>query len=72
VAVLNHKALTVIRLLLSRSVAHNILKEKTTVGLIVVLLGMYEKSSANNKVHLMKKLFNLKMVEETSVAQHSN
>ena len=34
------------------------------------LSGMYEKPSANNKVHLMKKLFNLKMVENTSVAQH--
>ena len=36
------------------------------------LSGMYEKSSANNKVHLMKKLFNLKMVENASVAQHLN
>ena len=31
---------------------------------------MYEKPLANNKVHLMKKLFNLKMVENASVAQH--
>ena len=36
------------------------------------LSGMYEKSSANNKVHLMKKLFDLKMVENASVAQHLN
>ena len=36
------------------------------------LSGMYEKPSANNKVHLMKKLFNLKMEENTSVAQHLN
>ena len=36
------------------------------------LFGMYEKSSANNKVHLMKKLFNLKMAENASVAQHLN
>ena len=27
------------------------------------LSGMYEKPSVNNKVHLMKKLFNLKMTE---------
>ena len=33
---------------------------------------MYEKPSANNKVHLMKKLFNLKMAENASVAQHPN
>ena len=36
------------------------------------LSGMYEKPSANNKVHLMKKLFNLKMEENTSVAQNLN
>ena len=36
------------------------------------LSGMYEKPSANNKVHLMKKLFNLKMAENASVAQHLN
>ena len=29
-------------------------------------------SSANNKVRLMKKLFNLKMAENASVAQHLN
>ena len=36
------------------------------------LSGMYEKPSANNKVHLMKKLFNLKMADNASVAQHLN
>ena len=33
---------------------------------------MYEKLSTNNKVHLMKKLFNLKMAKNTLVAQHLN
>ena len=33
---------------------------------------MYEKLLANNKVHLMKKLFNLKKAEGTPVAQHLN
>ena len=46
------------------------MKEKTTADLMKALSSMYEKSSANNKVHLMKKLFNLKMVEGTPVAQH--
>ena len=46
--------------------------EKTTVDLIKALSSMYEKPSANNKVHLMKKLFNLKMVEGTPAAQHLN
>ena len=36
------------------------------------LSGTYGKPSANNKVHLMKKLFNLKMAENASVAQHLN
>ena len=47
-------------------------KEKTTTDLMKALSGMYEKSSTNNKVHLMKRLFNLKMVENASVAQHLN
>ena len=71
-APLDRQVLGVIRLTPSRSVAHNVVKEKTTTNLIKALSGMYEKRSANNKVHLMKKLFNLKMVENASVAQHLN
>ena len=71
-ALLDKQVLGVIRLNLSRSVAYNIVKEKTTTDLMKALFGMYEKSSANNKVHLMKKLFNLKMAENASVAQHLN
>jgi len=56
-ALLDRKALAVIRLSLSRSIAHNVVKEKTTVGLMAALSNMYEKSSTNNKMHLMKKLF---------------
>ena len=67
---LDRQVLEVIRLTLSRSVAHNVVKEKTTADLIKALSGMYEKPSANNKVHLMKKLFNLKMVENASIALH--
>ena len=36
------------------------------------LADMYEKPSANNKVYLMKKLFNLKMPEGGSVIEHLN
>ena len=50
----------VIRLTLSRSVIHNFMKEKTIVDLMKTFSSMYKKPSANNKVHLMKKLFNLK------------
>ena len=62
-ALLDRQVLGVIRLTLSRSVAYNVVKEKTTADLMKALSGMYEKSFANNKVHLMKKLFNLNMVE---------
>ena len=51
---------------------HNVVKEKTTVNLMKALSSMYEKLSANNKVYLMKKLFNLKKVEGTPVVQHLN
>nr|CAN62498.1 hypothetical protein VITISV_000081 [Vitis vinifera] len=71
-ALLDRQVLGVIRLTLSRSVAHNVVKENTTVDLMKALSCMYEKSSANNKVHLMNKLFNLNMVENASVAQHLN
>ena len=69
---LDRQVLGVIRLTLSRSVAYNVVKEKTTADLMKALSGMYEKSAANNKVHLMKKLFNLKMAENALVAQHLN
>ena len=71
-ALLDRQVLGVIRLTLFRSVAHNVVKEKTTTNLPKVLSSTYEKSSVNNKVHLMKKLFNMKMAENASVAQHLN
>jgi len=70
--ILDRQVLGIIRLSLSRRVAHNVTKEKSTARLMEALSGMYEKPSANNKVHLMKKLFNLKMTESTSVTQHLN
>lgn len=51
---LDRQTLGVIRLSLSRTVAFNITKEKTTTGLMNALSSMYEKSSASNKVHLMR------------------
>ena len=68
-ALLDRQVMGVISLTLSRFVVHNVVKEKTTSDLMKVLSGMYEKLSTNNKVHLMKKLFNLKMAENASVAQ---
>ena len=71
-ALFDRQVLGVIRLTLSRSIAHNVVKEKIIVDLMKALSGMYEKPFANNKVHLMKKLFNLKMAKNASVAQNLN
>ena len=54
-ALLDRQVLEVIKLTLSRSVVHNVVKEKTTANLMKALSGMYEKPFANNKMHLMKK-----------------
>ena len=69
---LDSQVLEVIWLTLSRSVMHNVVKEKTTVDLMKALSSMYEKPLANNKVYLMKKLFNLKKAKSTFVVQHLN
>jgi hypothetical protein len=54
------------------SVAFNISKENTTKELMDALAKLYEKPSASNKVFLMKILFNMKMSECGSVADHLN
>ncbi|WVZ05968.1 hypothetical protein V8G54_019314 [Vigna mungo] len=69
---LDRKALGAIRLTLSRNVAFNIANEKTIASLMTALSSMYEKPSAANKVHLMRRLFNLWMTEDASTAQHIN
>ena len=65
---LDMQVLGVIKLTLSRSVAHNVMNEKTTANLMKALSSMYKKPSTNNKVHLMKKLFNFKMAKNASIA----
>jgi hypothetical protein len=70
--ILDRKALGTIRLSLAASVAFNISKEKTTKDLMDALAKLYEKPSASNKVFLMKRLFNMKMSEGGSVADHLN
>ena len=47
--ILDRKALKIVRLCLTASVAFNISKEKTTDGLIKALAKLYEKPSASNK-----------------------
>ena len=70
--VLDRTALGTIRLTLASSVAFNIVNEKTTLDLMNALTKMYEKPSASNKVFLMKRLFNMRMVDGSSVAEHLN
>jgi hypothetical protein len=70
--ILDRKALGMIRLSLAASVAFNISKEKTMKGLMEALAKLYEKPSVSNKVFLMKRLFNMKMSEGGSVADHLN
>ena len=70
--ILDRKALGKIRLCLAASVAFNILKETTIEGLMQMLAKLYEKPSASNKAFLMKRLFNMKMLEGGSVADHLN
>ena len=68
----DRQALGLIQLTLSRNVAFNIVKEKTTSGLLKALSNMYEKPSAMNKVYLMRRLFNLQMSENGFVSDHIN
>jgi hypothetical protein len=70
--ILDRKALGMIWLSLAALVSFNISKEKTTKGLMDALAKLYEKPSVSNKVFLMKRLFNMKMSEGGSIADHLN
>ncbi|KAK2975436.1 hypothetical protein RJ640_007666 [Escallonia rubra] len=69
-AILNKKALVTVRLSLTPQVALIIFKEKTTAVVMQALEKLFEKPSASNKVFLMKRLFNMKMFENGSIADH--
>ncbi|VFQ99488.1 unnamed protein product [Cuscuta campestris] len=69
---LDRKAMSVIRLSLTKNVAFNILKEKTAKGIMDALSNMYEKPSAANKVFLIRELVNTRMKNGTSVPEHIN
>ena len=56
--ILDRKALGIVQLCLAALVAFNISKETTTEGFMQMLVKLYEKPSASNKVFLMKHLFN--------------
>ncbi|VFQ67109.1 unnamed protein product [Cuscuta campestris] len=71
-ASLDRKAMSVIRLSLTKNVAFNILKEKTVKGIMDALSNMYEKPYAANKVFLIRELVNTRMREGTLVTEHIN
>ncbi|KAK2988405.1 hypothetical protein RJ640_007698 [Escallonia rubra] len=71
-AILDIKALATVRLSLTPQVAFNISKKKITAAVMKALEKLYEKSSASNKVFLMKKLFNMRMSENGYVVDHLN
>lgn len=70
--VLDRKAMSAVRLSLSRNVAFHTAKETTTKGVLKVLADMFEKPSAANKVNLMRRLFHLQMTETTAASDHLN
>ena len=55
-ALLDRRALAIVRLCLTQSVAFNVSKQTTVKGLMETLAGVYEKSSASNRLFLLRKL----------------
>jgi hypothetical protein len=70
--VLDRKALGMIRLILASSLALYISKEKTMNEMMDALNKMYENPSTSNKLFIMKRLFNMNMLEGGSVPDHLN
>lgn len=61
-----------IRLCTTKNVAFNISKETTTSDLMLALARCYEKPSKSNRIFFLQKLFNLRMGDASSVANHLN
>jgi hypothetical protein len=70
--VVERKSLGMIWLSLEASVAFNIWEENKMKVLMEALDKLYEKPSESNKVFIMKRLFNMKMSEGGSIADHLN
>ena len=64
------KALSQIRLHLSNDVLQDVLKEKSAAALWLKLEQLLMTKSLPNKLHLKQRLFNLKMIEGGSLAEH--
>jgi hypothetical protein len=68
----DRKAKSTIRLCLSDSVLLNVLEEATAKYLWEKLGKLYQSKSLVNKLFLRKKLYNLRMRDGDSVAEHLN
>ena len=66
----NRQALGLVLNTLSMDVASHIMDETTTFGLMKRLEELYVTSSSSNKLHLLRRLFHLKMAEGTSMTEH--
>ena len=64
------KALSQIRLHLSNDVLQDVLKETSAAALWLKLEQLLMTKSLPNKLHLKQRLFNLKMIEGGSLAEH--
>lgn len=69
---LDRKAMSAIRLSLSKNVAYHTTGSKSAREMLATLEQMYQKPTTANKVHLIRRLFNLKMSEGTLVQKHLN
>ena len=67
---LDPQILGLIWLDLTKNVAHNVAEEETTINMMNTLYDIYEKPFVNKEIHLMEKLFNLEMWEDTSTTVH--
>lgn len=57
---------------MTKNVAHNVINEMTTYGLLKTLAVIYEKFSTSNNVYLIRQLVNMRIKEGASVASHIN
>lgn len=53
---LDRRAMSIVRLTLTRDVAFNTTRAKTTKEMLQILADMYEKPTTANKVYLVRKL----------------
>ena len=69
---LSRKTIGQIRQWIDNSVFHHVAQETDAYVLWKKLDGMYQAKTARNKALLMRRLVNLKLKHETSVAEHTS